>query len=162
MNHSTPYSTNAVSICKTAGISQVTRFELSRRYYISGLRKGVPEEAKKQLVSLLHDRLERNAIQHEPCHAAHCLLWLHDQTYAMSITRSKDYCRSKFSEPPLLDHETPPPNLDPTHSSKIHRNNIFKVCIYMRLSLRSHSPKSIHDEQRIEVQCVLVTGLSVG
>nr|XP_061834267.1 phosphoribosylformylglycinamidine synthase-like [Nerophis lumbriciformis] len=56
LNFSTAWSTNAVSICQSAGLKDVTRVELSRRFLIK------PKDATsmgnvKKLISFLHDSM---------------------------------------------------------------------------------------------------------
>lgn len=57
-NFSTSNSTNAVSICQSLGLTNVTRLEVSRRYLIS-LKNGVKvtPQLEESLASLLHDRM---------------------------------------------------------------------------------------------------------
>ena len=58
MNFSTPFSTNAVSICKSAGLDCVTRVEYSLRYLIKlNDGKSITEEQEEALVASLHDRM---------------------------------------------------------------------------------------------------------
>ncbi|PIK44321.1 hypothetical protein BSL78_18828 [Apostichopus japonicus] len=62
LNFSTAWSTNAVSICHSAGMSSVTRVERSRRLLVNVLGEdGSPTEIslqdKKEILSLLHDRM---------------------------------------------------------------------------------------------------------
>lgn len=54
----TPWSTNAVSICKACQIDSITRLEVSRRYHLI-LKKGtvLSEEQRKKIYSLIHDRM---------------------------------------------------------------------------------------------------------
>lgn len=51
LNFSTAWSTNAVSICQSAGLSRVTRVELSRRFLIKVLGSG---DSCMLLVTALH------------------------------------------------------------------------------------------------------------
>jgi hypothetical protein len=44
-NFSTAFSTNAVSICQSCGLNQVTRLEKSRRYLLISTRCGRPPDA---------------------------------------------------------------------------------------------------------------------
>ncbi|KAM9305327.1 phosphoribosylformylglycinamidine synthase [Gastrophryne carolinensis] len=56
LNFSTAASTNAVSICRSIGLSAVDRIECSRRYLIQFQKE--PEESDKQkLISSLYDRM---------------------------------------------------------------------------------------------------------
>lgn len=57
-NFSTSNSTNAVSICKSLGLNNVKRLEVSRRYLIT-LKNGtnVTSQLEEDLCSLLHDRM---------------------------------------------------------------------------------------------------------
>ncbi|XP_018567396.1 phosphoribosylformylglycinamidine synthase [Anoplophora glabripennis] len=57
-NFSTSNSTNAVSICKSLGLTQVVRLEVSRRYLLvfQDVSK-VTKQIEDNLVSLLHDRM---------------------------------------------------------------------------------------------------------
>lgn len=55
-NFSTSNSTNAVSICKSLGLHNVVRLEVSRRYLIT-LKSNVTQACEENLASLLHDRM---------------------------------------------------------------------------------------------------------
>lgn len=57
-NFSTASSTNAVSICRSLGLKDVIRLEVSRRYLIS-LKKNakLSPQQQNELTSLLHDRM---------------------------------------------------------------------------------------------------------
>ena len=70
LNFSTAFSTNAVSICHSVGLSSVTRVEMSRRYLIvfgditatgprvpSGDEAIVTKDVEDALVAKLHDRM---------------------------------------------------------------------------------------------------------
>lgn len=51
--YTTPFSINAVSVCKAAGIAGVKRVEVSKRYYIYYTAKNVDQE----VLFLIHSRL---------------------------------------------------------------------------------------------------------
>lgn len=53
-NFSTSNSTNAVSICHSLGLTNVTRLEVSKRYALNGK---IPASKESKLVALLHDRM---------------------------------------------------------------------------------------------------------
>ncbi|XP_063057361.1 phosphoribosylformylglycinamidine synthase [Engraulis encrasicolus] len=58
LNFSTAWSTNAVSICQSAGLSQVTRVELSRRHLIKpiGIQNGTKSDhGEDKLIGCLYD-----------------------------------------------------------------------------------------------------------
>lgn len=55
-NFSTSNSTNAVSICQSLGLNQVTRLEISRSYLLS-FKKEVSKQVETDLASLLYDRM---------------------------------------------------------------------------------------------------------
>ncbi len=62
MNFTTAWSTNAVSICHSCGLSKVTRIERSRRYKLIGnQRSETGDESKsiieKNFLELIHDRM---------------------------------------------------------------------------------------------------------
>lgn len=60
LNFSTAWSTNAVSICQSAGLSQVTRVELSRRHLIKpqeGCKVGMKDGEMESLISCLYDSM---------------------------------------------------------------------------------------------------------
>ncbi|XP_071951338.1 phosphoribosylformylglycinamidine synthase-like [Antedon mediterranea] len=70
LNFSTAWSTNAVSICQSAGINHVTRIERSIRYLINvadkdGIRASISPKEEKLLVAVLHDRMTE-CRYHEP------------------------------------------------------------------------------------------------
>eukprot|EP00798_Chlamydomonas_sp_ICE-L_P025491 gene25491-11147_t len=53
---STAFSTNAISICGSCGLSKVNRLEMSRRYYLNSSTP-LSEEDKKAFAALVHDRM---------------------------------------------------------------------------------------------------------
>lgn len=57
LNFSTPMSTNAVSICKSIGLSKVTRIEASIRYLICFHGDKPSCDTEDRLVQCLHDRM---------------------------------------------------------------------------------------------------------
>ncbi|KAJ0065302.1 hypothetical protein NL108_007017, partial [Boleophthalmus pectinirostris] len=59
LNFSTAWSTNAVSICQSVGLTNVTRIELSRRFLIKPLNpeEGNCEENIKKLIESLYDSM---------------------------------------------------------------------------------------------------------
>nr|XP_023650572.1 phosphoribosylformylglycinamidine synthase [Paramormyrops kingsleyae]XP_023650573.1 phosphoribosylformylglycinamidine synthase [Paramormyrops kingsleyae]XP_023650574.1 phosphoribosylformylglycinamidine synthase [Paramormyrops kingsleyae] len=60
LNFSTAWSTNAVSICQSAGLSRVTRVELSRRFLIKcvdGVTQKLTDGDLEKLVSCLYDSM---------------------------------------------------------------------------------------------------------
>ncbi|XP_052442517.1 phosphoribosylformylglycinamidine synthase [Carassius gibelio] len=60
LNFSTAWSTNAVSICRSAGLSRVTRVELSRRHLIKpqeGHNGVLKEEEMERLICCLYDSM---------------------------------------------------------------------------------------------------------
>lgn len=57
LNFSTPFSTNAVSICKSIGLRQITRIEVSVRYQISFCDGKPSSDIEDRLVHILHDRM---------------------------------------------------------------------------------------------------------
>jgi phosphoribosylformylglycinamidine synthase len=58
MNFSTAWSTNAVSICQSCGLTKVRRIERSRRYLLSGGSKKCSDNAgSKAFLELVHDRM---------------------------------------------------------------------------------------------------------
>lgn len=60
LNFSTAWSTNAVSICQSAGLSRVTRVELSRRHLIKpqeGHNGVLKDGAMERLISCLYDTM---------------------------------------------------------------------------------------------------------
>lgn len=52
---STAWSTNAVSICRSTGLSKVARLEESRRYLLNSSRP-LTEPEKAAFAALVHDR----------------------------------------------------------------------------------------------------------
>ena len=56
MNFTTAWSTNAVSVCNSCGLSNVSRIERSRRYRLV-LRQRPGKELNKDLAGLVHDRM---------------------------------------------------------------------------------------------------------
>nr|XP_057929544.1 phosphoribosylformylglycinamidine synthase isoform X2 [Doryrhamphus excisus] len=56
LNFSTAWSTNAVSICQSAGLKDVTRVELSRRFLIKP-KEGANMDDMKTLIDFLHDSM---------------------------------------------------------------------------------------------------------
>ncbi|CAN9500611.1 unnamed protein product [Ophioblennius macclurei] len=68
LNFSTAWSTNAVSICKHAGLINVSRVEMSRRFFIkhaSGLDLAAFEENVKMLTESLYDAMTE-CVYHQP------------------------------------------------------------------------------------------------
>lgn len=62
LNFSTAFSTNAVSICKSVGLTKIDRIEQSRRYVFEvqpkdGFSKPFTKEDEQKLVDALHDRM---------------------------------------------------------------------------------------------------------
>ncbi|KDD76052.1 hypothetical protein H632_c378p1, partial [Helicosporidium sp. ATCC 50920] len=58
MNFSTAWSTNAVSICASCGLGQVTRLETSRRFALrSASSPGVSAASRTAFASAVHDRM---------------------------------------------------------------------------------------------------------
>ncbi|KAK7888826.1 hypothetical protein WMY93_024386 [Mugilogobius chulae] len=59
LNFSTAWSTNAVSICQSVGLTNVTRIELSRRFLIKPLNSNnkIYEEDMKKLIESLYDAM---------------------------------------------------------------------------------------------------------
>ena len=62
LNFSTAWSTNAVSICQSAGIPDITRVERSRRYLLhardqQGSVQEISLKDQKAIVAALHDRM---------------------------------------------------------------------------------------------------------
>ncbi|XP_008405528.1 phosphoribosylformylglycinamidine synthase isoform X1 [Poecilia reticulata] len=67
LNFSTAWSTNAVSICQSAGLSNVTRVERSRRSLIkakNGRSAGELSADVKELIECLHDSMTECVYQH--------------------------------------------------------------------------------------------------
>ncbi|XP_065207365.1 phosphoribosylformylglycinamidine synthase [Planococcus citri] len=56
LNFSTPFSTNAVSVCHSAGLTQVARIEKSIRYLIS-VENNAGNGLKQEITNALHDRM---------------------------------------------------------------------------------------------------------
>lgn len=56
LNFSTPFSSNAVSICKSVHLLTVTRIEVSTRYLIN-CRKAVDKLTEEKIVDALHDQM---------------------------------------------------------------------------------------------------------
>jgi len=56
MNFTTAWSTNAVSVCHSCGLSKVSRIECSRRYRLL-FHQQPGEELRKNLSGLVHDRM---------------------------------------------------------------------------------------------------------
>ncbi|XP_063979730.1 phosphoribosylformylglycinamidine synthase [Diachasmimorpha longicaudata] len=56
LNFSTPFSSNAVSICKSLGLLSVTRLEVSTRYFIK-CREKIDEACENAIVHVLHDKM---------------------------------------------------------------------------------------------------------
>lgn len=54
LSYESPWSTNAVSVCKGCGLDNVVRIERSRRYLVS---PALNEAARKHFVDLVHDRM---------------------------------------------------------------------------------------------------------
>ena len=57
LNFSTPFSTNAVSICKSIGLPQITRIEVSVRYQLIFQDCKPSVDVEERLVQCLHDRM---------------------------------------------------------------------------------------------------------
>ncbi len=55
-NFSTAFSTNAVSVCGSTGLSKVNRLELSRRFFITSTRP-LTEAEKLAFAAMVHDRM---------------------------------------------------------------------------------------------------------
>lgn len=55
-NFSTAFSTNAVSICQSCGLGQVTRLEKSRRYLLTSTRP-LTQQERMAFAALVHDRM---------------------------------------------------------------------------------------------------------
>uniref|UniRef100_A0A1A8FCB2 phosphoribosylformylglycinamidine synthase n=1 Tax=Nothobranchius korthausae TaxID=1143690 RepID=A0A1A8FCB2_9TELE len=67
LNFSTAWSTNAVSICQSAGLANVTRVELSRRFLIKPKNGQSVSELSadiKKLIECLHDSMTECVYQH--------------------------------------------------------------------------------------------------
>ena len=56
LNFSTPFSTNAVAICKSIGLEKITRIEVSTRYFIQTHKK-LSDADVEQMSAVLHDRM---------------------------------------------------------------------------------------------------------
>lgn len=66
LNFSTAWSTNAVSICQSAGLTNVTRVEMSRRFLIKSITENEKcEEDIKKLIESLYDSMTE-CIYHRP------------------------------------------------------------------------------------------------
>jgi len=57
LNFSTPFSTNAVSICRSIGLQQISRIEVSRRYLISFIDAKPSTDIETKIVDCIHDRM---------------------------------------------------------------------------------------------------------
>ncbi|XP_047003252.1 phosphoribosylformylglycinamidine synthase isoform X1 [Schistocerca americana] len=59
LNFSTAFSSNAVSMCKSVGLQQITRLEASTRYLLSWRHEDVvmTDDLENKLVAVLHDRM---------------------------------------------------------------------------------------------------------
>ncbi|CAG2218219.1 PFAS [Mytilus edulis] len=58
LNFSTPFSTNAVSMCKSAGLKMVTRVEYSTRYFLQFESTfDLNADSESAIVNTLHDRM---------------------------------------------------------------------------------------------------------
>lgn len=58
LNFSTAFSTNAVSICSSVGLTRISRIEKSFRYSILASPEGTHlDDLKKHLIAALHDRM---------------------------------------------------------------------------------------------------------
>jgi phosphoribosylformylglycinamidine synthase len=58
MNFSTAWSTNAVSICHSCGLSKIVRIERSRRYLLKGCAEAFSDNAgRATFLNLVHDRM---------------------------------------------------------------------------------------------------------
>lgn len=55
-NFSTAFSTNAVSICTSTGLSKVTRLEQSRRFLLTSTRP-LTDAEKTAFAAMVHDRM---------------------------------------------------------------------------------------------------------
>jgi phosphoribosylformylglycinamidine synthase len=55
LNFSTAWSSNAISICQSCGLTQVTRLERSRRYQVAG--EGLTQEDMDAFVRSVHDKM---------------------------------------------------------------------------------------------------------
>jgi phosphoribosylformylglycinamidine synthase len=56
MSFSSAWSTNAVSICKSCGVTSVTRMEVSRRFLLT-FKDGVDDDAVAAFAAMVHDRM---------------------------------------------------------------------------------------------------------
>jgi phosphoribosylformylglycinamidine synthase len=56
LNFVTSWSTNAVAVCRSAGLTKITRIERSRRYELKAV-KGLSQEQKERFLSRVHDRM---------------------------------------------------------------------------------------------------------
>lgn len=59
LNFETPFSTNAVAICHSCGLTDITRIEVFRRYYIANI------ENSEQFIESRYDRMTECAYPHE-------------------------------------------------------------------------------------------------
>ncbi|ESP01829.1 hypothetical protein LOTGIDRAFT_172386 [Lottia gigantea] len=58
LNFSTPFSTNAISICRSVGLKSITRIEYSTRYILTFKNNQLPTEIViSKIVHLLHDKM---------------------------------------------------------------------------------------------------------
>ncbi len=57
MNFTTSWSTNAVSVCRSCGLTKVTRIERSRRYRLTLNSEYSPDELVALFLPLVHDRM---------------------------------------------------------------------------------------------------------
>ncbi|XP_038056272.1 phosphoribosylformylglycinamidine synthase-like [Patiria miniata] len=62
LNFSTAWSTNAVSMCQSAGLDQITRIECSLRYFLRATTADdapmtIPPDVVKEITGSLHDRM---------------------------------------------------------------------------------------------------------
>ncbi|XP_071477860.1 phosphoribosylformylglycinamidine synthase-like [Diadema antillarum] len=57
LNFSTAWSTNAVSICQSAGLGNISRIERSRRFLIAVNASAALADAERAIVAALHDRM---------------------------------------------------------------------------------------------------------
>lgn len=57
LNFSTPFSSNAVAICRAIGLTKVVRLELSTRYLVSKSKGTIAQASAEKIVACLHDRM---------------------------------------------------------------------------------------------------------
>ncbi|KAL3879788.1 hypothetical protein ACJMK2_032071, partial [Sinanodonta woodiana] len=57
LNFSTPFSTNAVSICKSVGLDFISRIEFSVRYHVRFHENKPCDQIEQQIIGCLHDRM---------------------------------------------------------------------------------------------------------